>query len=418
VKNKLCTSWFSMVRLWAIMYVFSYLVFPSLKYFDEEWVSVPVLFERTVVPGAIFLALLGFLAFLFGYNTSSLAPIRSAKLTRSILRQERIWLLWLGTLSAAALIPLWAVRSYGIDFLLFHRDEAFRGEGITLFLSSTLINYSSVFALLLFKFRKSKLVLAAQAVFVLLSSFGSRGLLVVFLLGLGMMSFEGGRRRSMLKRSRLKPFTRYAAIGMCVFTTFGLVFLRQSEDITVYAAKRALTNTFEEGEMFSLVRAQYSNHLLHGQTIWDIRYIFLPRQLFPNKPFIYGKAAFEQDLGLMDIYSPDDPLLGASSVFGQLSELYANFGGAGIVLGMFAWGSIYACIESFREAPVNSLSFFVYLQLFFYQLWFFRHGFLGMVQSLIIPLLLAPVFVKLAYARTSTAHAAFAVSPPLCPPSR
>ena len=53
----------------------------------------------------------------------------------------------------------------GIDFLLFHRDEAFRGEGITVFLSSTLINYSSVFALLLFRFRKSKMVLAAQASF-------------------------------------------------------------------------------------------------------------------------------------------------------------------------------------------------------------------------------------------------------------
>jgi len=401
------------------MYIFSYLVFPSLKYFDEEWVSVSVLFDRTVVPVAIFMALVGFLAFQFGFKTGLLGPIRSGKLLLPALRRERLWLLWLGTMCAAALIPLWAVRSYGIDFLLFHREEAFRGEGITVFLSSALINYSSVFALLLFKFRKAKVVPAVQTVFVLLSSFGSRGLLVVFLLGLGMMSFAGEGRKSVLKRARLKPFLKYAVIGTCVLMTFGLVFLRQSQDITVYAAKRALTNTFEEGEMFSLVRAQYSNHLLHGQTIWDIRYIFLPRQIFPKKPLIYGKASFEQDLGLMDIYSPDDPLLGASSVFGQLSELYANFGGIGIVLGMFAWGLIYASIERFRETPADSLAFFVYLQLFFYQLWFFRHGLLGVVQSMIIPVLLAPIFVRLAYARTSTAHAGRVVTKPaLCPQSR
>jgi Kef-type K+ transport system membrane component KefB len=124
-------------------------------------------------------------------------------------------------------------------------------------------------------------------------------------------------------------------------------------------------------------------------------------------------------LGLMDIYSPDDPLLGASSVFGQLSELYANFGGIGIVLGMFAWGVIYASIEKLRETARDSLAFFVYLQLFFCQLWFFRHGLLGMVQSMIIPVLLAPIFIKLAYARTSRAHAGRVVPRPvLCPQSK
>lgn len=384
------------------MFVFSCIVFPMLKYLDEDWVGVPILFDRGLIAGAVWWALAGLVAFIYGYNTHSRRPTHPPKLSTLRLRQERLWRMWVGTLLVAAIIPLWAVRSYGIDFLLFHRDEAFRGQGITAFLSFTLINYSSIFALLLFKVRKAKLVLVVQAVFVLLSSFGSRGLLVIFLLGVGLMSFEGVEVKPRLRRFRLKPLLKVAAVATCIVLTFGLVFLRQSEDVTAFAAKRALTNTFEEGEMFSLVRAQYSKHLLYGQSIWDIRYVLFPRQFFPNKPFIYGKATFEQDLGLVDIYSPDDPLLGGSSVFGQLSELYANFGGLGILLGMLAWGHVYAWIDKLRQTPITSLAFFLYLQMYFYQLWFFRHGLLGLVQSMIIPAFLAPIFVKLAYARMSS----------------
>jgi len=384
------------------MFVFSCIVFPILKYLDENWVGVPILFDRRLIAVAVWWALAGLIAFLYGYNTHSRRPTHSPKLSTPRLRRERLWRMWVGTLLVAAIIPLWAVRSYGLDFLLFHREEAFRGQGVTAFLSFSLINYSSIFALLLFKVRKAKLVLVVQGVFVLLCSFGSRGLLVVFLLGVGLMSFEGVEVEPRLRRFRLKPLLKGAAVAICIVLTFGLVFLRQSEDVTALAARQALTNTFEEGEMFSLVRAQYSRHLLYGKSIWDIRYILFPRQLFPNKPFIYGKAVFEQDLGLLDIYSPDDPLLGGSSVFGQLSELYANFGGLGILLGMFAWGHIYASIDKLRQRPVDSLAFFVYLQMYFYQFWFFRHGLLGLVQSMIIPALLAPIFVKLAYARMAS----------------
>jgi len=397
-------SWFSMTRLWIVMFVFSCIVFPILKYFDEEWVGVPVLFERTFVPVAVFWALAGLIAFLYGYGRYHRGAIPNPGLFRLRLRQQRLRRLWLGTLLTASIIPLWALRAYGIEYLLFHRDEAFRGQGITAFLCYTLINYSSIFALLLFKVGRSRLVLAVQAVFVLLSSFGSRGLLIIFLLGLGLIGLQGPAVKSKLKRHRLKLLLKAAAVAACIFLTFGLVFVRQSQDLTAFTAKRALTNTFEEGEMFSLVRAQYSNHLLHGQTIWDIRCIFFPRQLFPNKPFIYGKARFEEDLGLTEIYNPTDPLLGTSSVFGQLSELYANFGGLGILVGMFLWGHLYAWIDKLRKTPFDSLAFFVYLQVYFYQFWFFRHGFLGIVQSMIIPVLLAPIFVRLAYTRASGAR--------------
>lgn len=386
------------------MYVFSYILFPVLKYWDEDWASIPFLFERSAIPGAVFWAVVGLAALCFGYRLHLSIHVHRSKLLALALRKERLWELWIGTIVAAAVIPLWSVYLHGLEFLIFHRDEAFRGEGITLFLYGALVNYSSIFALLLFKFRKSVAVVIAQAVFVLLASFGSRGLLVVFLMSLGLVSFAGRVRMSATTSTRKRRIFGYAAIGVCLFLTFCLVFFRQSEgaqEITDTVAKRALANTFEEGEMFSLVREHYSNHLLYGQTLWDIRYILLPRQIFPNKPLIYGKGVFERDLGFMDIYPSADPLYGPSAVFGQLSELYANFGGPGIILGMAAWGWAYAFMEGFRREPLESAGFFLYLLFFFYQFWFFRHGLLGLVQGMIIPALLTPIFLKLAYARSS-----------------
>lgn len=386
----------SISRVFCVAYVASYILLPATKYFYPDWVGVPQLFNREAVPSAVAWAIIGLAAFGIGYWISGRFRRRRRPSTFVVCR-SRLRMLWLLALAGLGTIVWFILNSYGIDTLIHHRESSFRGDGITLFSYIAMCVISSVLALLMVALRKSILVGLIQLTILTVVGFGSRGLVVTFLLAWVLVS----------GRQTLKEFWRrwrkYLIVAMLVAATLGLVLAREQETIRPETIIRGLVNSFEEGELFVAVHDHYRDRLLNGETILDIRYVFMPRQMFPDKPFVWGKARLEEDLSLLSIYHSDNPLYGASSVFGQLSELFANFGHLGIVAGMLLWGYVYGLVERLRNAPVDSITWFVYLAVYLLQFWVFRHGVLGLAQSLSVPAVIAPFFIAVGYGRKRSA---------------
>lgn len=401
-ESRVASSWFTITHIFVVSYIISYLILPIVKYFDPEWVMIPTLFDPTIIPTTVFWATIGLLVFLLGYRMNFRKALKLKYISSISLRRGRLWTMWIATVIATILMTVKLLYDFGLDELLYHREVVFNGLGITLYLYLTLVTYSAVFSLLLFKFGRSTAIIVVEAILLLTTSFGARGLLVCYLLAVALLVSQRPGRRSIL--ALLKSTFKYAVIGLLVILSFGLVLIRSSEDLAASAARRAIEGTFEEGEMFSLVYAHYSGHLLNGQTIWDTRYIFLPRQILPylprqivpDKPEIYGSAVLQRDVELMSVYGKTNL---SSASFGLLSELYANFGHLGMILGMYCWGWFYAFVERIRTTPADSVGLFVYLTLYIYQFWPFRHGFIGLVQILVVPVLVAPILLKLAYVK-------------------
>ena len=390
---------FSITRIFIISYAISYFLLPLAAYVDEAWAGTPTLFERSQVPGGVLLAAVGLLAFLHGYKfncwnafTMQFSTPRPEYLSRITARRDRLWIMWIITASGLLAILVYFYLQYSDALFSYQGAELWRGQGVTVNVYITLSTFSSVLALLLFKLCRSKVIIPIQAVLLLVAGGGSRGQLGCFLVAFAVTSGHGVVLSS---RAAFKTLFRYVALGLVlVLLGLALVFVRSSASTNAYNVRRAVLATFGEGQMFALVRSYYADHLLYGQTIADIRYVFLPRQIFPDKPWTYGKARFEEALGLDRLYGENNH---SSSTFGMLSELYANFGVFGIILGMVCWGWFYAFLERLRKTPAESLGFFVYLNLCMFQFWPFRHGLLGLVQVLTVPTLFAPIILQITY---------------------
>ncbi|HEV2426201.1 MAG TPA: hypothetical protein VGZ29_15340 [Terriglobia bacterium] len=400
--------WCTITGVFVMSYAVSYFLLPGLSYVDPAWIGVPFVFDRTRMLPAMGWSAVGLLAFLHGRYLNGWTAQRSyafrgalAPEWRTCLRPERLWRIWGATTAILAMVVLWLCVAQGWERLFLARGEVFLGKGITFNLYLALMLYSSAFALLIFAMLRSRGILLLQSAILLVVGFGARGLLVTFLVAVALVA---GRVQHQQALRVFRTLARYGAIAALIgVSCLSLVFLRSREQADWSNARRAVLNTFEEGQMFAAVYAHYSDHLLHGQTIWDIRFLFLPQQVYAylpqdwvaSKPSYYGKAVFEQDLGLISRYGES----WGSTTFGMLSELFANFGVLGIIVGMEMWGWFYAFVERLGALTPDCLGFLVYLMLYIFQGWIFRHGLLGLVQSQLVPALFFPVILALAYAR-------------------
>lgn len=387
-------SWSSIFGVFVLAYILSYFILPLLIYRDDSWLAMPRYFQRQLVPQVVVWSAVALLMFLGGYKLSAGRSRRVNTLSLITIREERIWPVWIGTVAAAFAMWSYFVVTVGITNLIQHREDVFVGRGIALYSYLGLSAYSAVISMLLYKVRGSKVILLIESVVLVVLSFGGRGQLACFLLALFFLSGQDLIRK--VRRSPLGGIFRSSAIVLMVILGFGMVFLRSQQTASVDNAKKALTNSFGDGEMFGLVYSHYSDRLLYGRTIWEIGYIFMPRQFFPDKPAIYGNAVFEHDLGFDEIYGPNNNV---SSTFGICAELFANFGHVGLVLGMLGWGWVYAWLEKLRNTPIQSVGVFIYLMVYMDQFWIFRHGLLGLVQVFTVPVLMLPIFLKFLYRR-------------------
>jgi hypothetical protein len=83
-----------------------------------------------------------------------------------------------------------------------------------------------------------------------------------------------------------------------------------------------------------------------GETYWPLVWKLVPRALFPDKPLEITGQEFGHRYGFL---SPDDWV--TSYNLPQLVEFYANFGPAGVVVGMFLLGVLYRLVQSIFVHP-------------------------------------------------------------------
>ena len=83
-----------------------------------------------------------------------------------------------------------------------------------------------------------------------------------------------------------------------------------------------------------------------GETYWPLVWKLVPRALFPDKPLEITGQEFGHRYGFL---SPDDWV--TSYNLPQLVEFYANFGPAGVVVGMFLLGVLYRFVQSIFAHP-------------------------------------------------------------------
>lgn len=387
-------SWLSIFGIFISSYILAYFILPVLAYRDDSWLALPSRFERQVVPEIVLWSAVAFLMFLGGYKLNSGRSGWVKNLSSITVREERIWPVWVATVAAAFAMWAWFVRAEGLMAIVQHREDVFAGRGIALYSYLGLSAYSAVISLLLYKVRGSKVILLVEAVVLVVLSFGGRGQLACYLLAVCFLSGRELLRK--MGRSSMGAILRYGCLGLIVVVGFEMVFVRAEQEASLDNAKRTVASTFGDGEMFGLVYNYYSDRLLYGRTIWEIGYIFMPRQFFPDKPVVYGNAVFESDLQFGQFYGSSSNV---SSSFGILAEVYANFGYVGLIVGMLGWGWVYSWFEKFRNAPIQSVTVFIYLMVYMDQLWMLRHGLLGLVQVFTVPVLMLPVFLNLLYRR-------------------
>lgn len=378
----------------VVIYTISYFIFPIIKMYCPGWISNNNLYNRELASDTILLSFLGIIFFLIGLLTtmhSNFIARFSKKFNFYRMKKKRLLPLWILLLLLIFVFIFYNMSRFGVRELIFNRTVAFRGMGLTLFSYATLNIYASIFCLYVYRYHKTKIVIYFQVVVILIASFGSRGTLLTFLLSLLLIPKKNE------KIITTKFFKLPILISLIIIIMVGIVIIRQpnNKNFTITILKRGIINTFHEGEMFLSVYDQYKKNLLLGKTLFDIRYIFMPRQLFSNKPIVWGKAIFEVDLNLKD----PKTLFGTSYAFGQLSELFANFGITAIIVGMYLWGLFFGFLEQIKKnCNYFSIGYFLYILTFYFILWIFRHGLLGLVQISIFPCLflifIAPIIFK------------------------
>jgi hypothetical protein len=77
-----------------------------------------------------------------------------------------------------------------------------------------------------------------------------------------------------------------------------------------------------------------------GYTYSDLLWHFVPRAVIPDKPQIVAGQEFPRRYALID-YTGSDTMCNLA----QMIELYANFGPAGLIIGMFVIGILYMALE-------------------------------------------------------------------------
>ncbi len=116
---------------------------------------------------------------------------------------------------------------------------------------------------------------------------------------------------------------------------------------------------FAAAPMGYLVREVQTDGLQYGATMEYLKYAFVPRVFWPDKPDIAPGAWFTYHLGLSS--SPENAT--TSTAMSAVGELYWNFGLPGVVGGMFLLGSLYAGVvwrlagASPARAPLRMLAY-------------------------------------------------------------
>ncbi len=123
--------------------------------------------------------------------------------------------------------------------------------------------------------------------------------------------------------------------GHAVSWNFETTLLSRSGAVSETAGRM-----FAAAPMGYLVREVQTDGLQYGATMEYLKYAFVPRAVWPDKPDIAPGAWFTYHLGLSS--SPENAT--TSTAMSAVGELYWNFGLPGVIAGMFGLGCLYAAV--------------------------------------------------------------------------
>ncbi len=101
-----------------------------------------------------------------------------------------------------------------------------------------------------------------------------------------------------------------------------------------------LRRQFEPASMAVIAEEVDLKGFINGETFYQIRYFFIPRLLWPDKPMMVRGAWFTSYLG-SSARETDSTVSIAMEAAG---ELYWNFGYPGVTIGMFVLGAMFGLI--------------------------------------------------------------------------
>lgn len=101
-----------------------------------------------------------------------------------------------------------------------------------------------------------------------------------------------------------------------------------------------LSRQFEASSIAVIAEEVDLKGFINGETFYDIRYFFIPRLLWPDKPMVGRGSWFTSYLGNSARESDSTTSIGMEAA----GELYWNFGYPGVVVGMFVLGAMFGGI--------------------------------------------------------------------------
>ena len=316
------------------------------------------------------LFVLGTLSLIAGYASRGHELVGRALPSLRITSVRRLYwvsilFLLAGLVAFAYLLPV--LLSSGAVLGLFERSSrlaltaAWQGRGPLLFLvfQGTLFLVCLLYAMTLQGLRLRRIVLAVVVALILAACFafmGSRqnllGVLLAFLLFYHY-------------RIRIIPLSFQALFGafaVLVGGLLGLMLDQQFEtvqgeggDSWLIGAFIRFGKTFDQFDMLSAY-VQKSEEFFFGlPIIEDLLLTYLPRELFPFKPEVFGTVRLQNAL-FPHLY--DYAGLSATYPIGFFGEAYANFHVAGVIVLPFIFGALLRALVV-RAAPTNEGSLYV-----------------------------------------------------------
>jgi hypothetical protein len=358
---------FEFINVFVFFYFLSYVIRPLVLMLSPEHAVFTRYWELPELGSGVYYVALGLASFAVGYYSpagvrlGTIAP--GLPVETGAVRASLVFFGIVGLSLGAYLLHAWLLGGIGVflEGLIYERSWMYYGYGWlvpfqNLALVAVPFGYAYVFSE---RWLRPLFILCAGAIIALLLIPMSRG---VFLNWVVMLI---AYRHYAARPVRLPTLIGIAPVAVCLLVglqlarewNFGIVQNLLLDEVLLYTYSTTF-NGFD-GMMMVLTYYERTGEFFYGSTFLEaFVYPWMPRALWPTKPFVYGGTAITEPIG--GFFS------GGTHVNAEiLGELYANFGPSGIIVGMMLVGiagrALYvACCAPNRRSMASYL-FYAYI---------------------------------------------------------
>jgi hypothetical protein len=360
-------DWFEFVNVFFFFYVASYVVRPLVLVVRPDQASFSAFWDWHELGSGVFYVALGLAAFSVGYHGP--IGVRMAALVPrlgSAVKPRLSAVAFFGMLSlgfGAYLLHAWLLGGVDVflDNVVYERSQMYFGYGwLVPFQTFALVTIPFGYAYL-FSERRLRLsfLMCALALVPLLLVPMSRGAFLTWLVVLVAYRHYAVHRVRLpsLLAASLVALSALVGLQFAREHTFGVVQDVSIGELLLYVYSTTF-NGFDSA-MMVLSYYQRTGDLLGGATFLEaLLYPWIPRALWTAKPLVYGGTAITEPIG--GFFSS-----GTHVTAEVLSELYANFGDGGVLVGLFMVGvagrALYVACITRSDRSKASLLFYAYV---------------------------------------------------------